>query len=198
MSRPTVVRVRKMWNRHAKQEHQDHRRGDPGDRTGAPETEAGRSSEIGKPPEITRARPRATFIMPSVGMNGCGKRSLVSSVPLTAPSVAPMASEAGQRERGRHAGLQQQRRQHAGESHDRADREVDARGDDDQQLSERDQRVDSGLAKDVDQVVERQEMVGQHAQRGAEDDQARAAARTAASRIALGTRFNALPRWPVA
>src|ERR1035438_4228947 len=52
------------------------------------------SSESGKPPEITNASPRATFIMPSVGMNGCGRGSLVSRIPLMAPSAEPMASAA--------------------------------------------------------------------------------------------------------
>ena len=49
---------------------------------------------MGNPPQITSASPRATFIMPSVGMNGCGRCSLVSSKPLTLPSAPPIPSAA--------------------------------------------------------------------------------------------------------
>src|SRR5215472_4090473 len=53
------------------------------------------NSEIANPPDITSARPRATFIIPRVGMKGCGRRRLVSSRPLITPRAVPAASAAG-------------------------------------------------------------------------------------------------------
>ena len=126
---------------------------------------------MGNPPVITSANPRATFIIPRVGMNGCGSRSLVSSRPLTLPSAAPEASAAATATAGGTPAFSSSAADHAAEPQDGADRKIDAGRDDHHQLPQRQQRVHGRLAKHVHQVVEGEEVIGEQAQRRRERHQ---------------------------
>ena len=55
--------------------------------------------------------------------------------------------------------LHHQRRNHAGQAKHRTHRKIDPRGDDDEQLAQRQQNVDCRLPEDIHQVIDRQEMI---------------------------------------
>ena len=73
------------------------------------------------------------------------------------------------REREGHPGLVQQRERDAAQADDRADREVDTRGDDDERLSERDERPDGGLPDQVADVLLGKKRVGRERQHEPEE-----------------------------
>ena len=98
------------------------------------------------PPASRNATPRATPNMPSVPMNG-GTRRRETSRPLTSPGM-PATSTATRRaeqhgQRQRHAGagpVDHMGRDHGGEPHDEADRQIDAARNDDEGLPGRQQQ----------------------------------------------------------
>ncbi|MEJ1974274.1 MAG: hypothetical protein WDM96_18000 [Lacunisphaera sp.] len=76
------------------------------------------------------------------------------------PAAKRGGGNAAQRgEQGRHALLQQQGDDHGAEGDDRADRQVDAAGDDDERHAERRDADDGGLLKDDGEIVPRNEGV---------------------------------------
>ena len=102
--------------------------------------------DTGRPSVNTSAAPRATLIMPSVAMNG-GRPPKLTSTPLSNPQAMPTASAAEHRHRQRLAALQQRAEHHSRQRHDRADREIDAAGNDHERHARRDDGVDARLLR---------------------------------------------------
>ena len=144
--------------------------------------------------EYQRFSAKKMFSVPSVTMNG-GSLSRVTSSPLSRPQAVPTTNPSSRASRpgspwsaaelGHH-----DRRQH----HDRADREVDAGGEDDERLGDAQRADHHDLLQDQRDVARRQEAV----RREREDDDGERRGRTAArtSRSRAGCRGCGCRRWP--
>ena len=89
-----------------------------------------------------------------VTMNGCGSRPQTKTVPLTAPTSSAGARASRRTTSGPEGTASKTSApDHGRQGERRADRQVDAPGDDDQQLGQREHRDDRRLAEHVAEVA---------------------------------------------
>ena len=118
---------------------------------------------------ITSTTPRAIPNIPSVAMKG-GSLNLVTSTPLMMPRTPPTAIPMSMARDDRQASDEQLGGDRAGQAQDGPDGQVDAAGQDDEELADRQDAEDGDLAGQVGEVVAGEEVVAGQGQ-GADGDQ---------------------------
>ena len=123
-------------------------------------------------PPSRRAKPRTAVSDPRVTMKG-GSFAKAMSTPLTRPRTEAREQGGRNAEHAPFGDQGAQDRHHRGGGQDRADRQIDAAGQDDEGHAGREHGVDRGLLHHDRQVLEAQEPAGHELEHDAEDDQHR-------------------------